>query len=92
MPLTFTFFAARLLDALSWIGCNLLCLTCSVTEANPGGEIRGQILPHDYALILFELSPEQEVPRVESQANGLGYATLNTDTASAAIFTPALRV
>lgn len=50
------------------------------TEANPGGEIRGQILPHDYALMLFELSPEQEVPRVESQASGLGYATLNTDS------------
>lgn len=50
------------------------------TEANPGGELRGQILPGDYALILFELSPGQEVPRVESQASGHGYATLNTDS------------
>lgn len=50
------------------------------TDANPGGEIRGQILPEDYALVLFELSPGQEVPRADSQASGLGYATLNTDT------------
>lgn len=50
------------------------------TEANPGGEIRGQILPEDYALVLFDLSPGQEVPRVDSPASGLGYATLNTAT------------
>lgn len=50
------------------------------TDANPGGEIRGQILPDDYALVLFDLSPGQEVPRVDSSASGLGYATLNTDS------------
>lgn len=50
------------------------------TEANPGGEIRGQILPDDYSLILVELSPGQEVPRVDSEASGQAYATLNTDT------------
>jgi hypothetical protein len=50
------------------------------TEANPGGEIRGQILPDDYSLILVELSPEQEVPRVDSQASGRAYATLNTSS------------
>lgn len=50
------------------------------TEANPGGEIRGQILPEDYALVLFDLSPDQEVPRADSEAGGLGYATLNTET------------
>ncbi len=50
------------------------------TEANPNGEIRGQILPDDYALVLFDLSPGQEVPRADSEASGLGYATLNTES------------
>ncbi|HEV8078698.1 MAG TPA: CHRD domain-containing protein, partial [Marinobacter sp.] len=50
------------------------------TDAHPGGEIRGQILPEDYALVLFDLSPGQEVPRADSEASGLGYATLNTAT------------
>lgn len=50
------------------------------TEANPGGEIRGQILPDDYSLMLFDLAPGQEVPRVDSQASGFGYATFNTDS------------
>lgn len=48
------------------------------TEANPDGEIRGQILPDNYKLILFDLSPEQEVPSVDSNASGVGYATINT--------------
>lgn len=48
------------------------------SEAHPGGEIRGQILPDEYALVLFDLSPGQEVPRADSAASGLGYATLNT--------------
>jgi len=50
------------------------------TEAHPGGELRGQILPEDYALLLFDLSPDQEVPRVDSMASGTGYATINTRT------------
>ncbi|WP_341937620.1 CHRD domain-containing protein [Marinimicrobium sp. C2-29] len=50
------------------------------TEANPDGEIRGQILPEGYELLLFDLSPGQEVPRVESSASGAGYATINTET------------
>lgn len=50
------------------------------TEAHPGGEIRGQILPEDYRLILFDLSPGQEVPRADSTASGAGYATVNTET------------
>lgn len=50
------------------------------SDAHPGGEIRGQILPDDYALVLFELSPGQEVPRVDSNASGLGYATLSTES------------
>lgn len=49
------------------------------TDAYPDGEIRGQILPDDYLLILFDLFPEQEVPPVESLASGRGYATLNTE-------------
>ncbi|MCH8531003.1 MAG: CHRD domain-containing protein [Saccharospirillum sp.] len=50
------------------------------TAAHSGGEIRGQILPDDYALKLFDLSPGQEVPRVDSFASGHGYATFNTET------------
>lgn len=50
------------------------------TEANPDGEIRGQILPDGYELLLFNLSSGQEVPRVDSSATGVGYATLNTES------------
>jgi len=50
------------------------------SDAHPDGEIRGQILPEDYALVLFEMTPGQEVPRADSHASGLVYATLNTET------------
>ncbi len=50
------------------------------TEANPDGEIRGQILPDNYKLIVFDLTPEQEVPSVESNASGVGYTTIDTQS------------
>ncbi|WP_111641668.1 CHRD domain-containing protein [Marinimicrobium alkaliphilum] len=50
------------------------------TDAYPDGEIRGQILPDDTVLILFDLSAGQGVPAVTSDASGLGYLTLNTAT------------
>lgn len=44
---------------------------------NPSGEVRGQILPKAYALMIFDITPEQEVPQVSSPATGKGYATLD---------------
>lgn len=49
------------------------------TPEFPSGEIRGQILTDNFALATFELSGEQEVPVVSTQASGDGYALVNTD-------------
>ena len=51
------------------------------SPANPGGEIRGQILPEGITLLLTELSGEQEVPIVDTNADGL--AALTFDEAGA---------
>ncbi|MBN7825176.1 CHRD domain-containing protein [Bowmanella dokdonensis] len=50
------------------------------TEANPGGEVRGQIIDADTAIVTFPLSGLQEIPQVMTTAMGWGYATLNTQT------------
>ncbi|MDF2179996.1 CHRD domain-containing protein [Aliiglaciecola sp. CAU 1673] len=50
------------------------------TEANPSGEVRGQIVDQNTAVVTFELSGNQEIPRVTTPASGFGYATLNTQT------------
>ena len=47
------------------------------TPANAGGELRGQILTSNYGFTSFKLSGEQEVPAVESDASGEGYALIN---------------
>ncbi|MBD1391054.1 CHRD domain-containing protein [Neiella sp. HB171785] len=47
------------------------------TPANPSGELRGQILTDNFALLTFDLSGQQEVPAVATTAMGYGYATLN---------------
>ncbi len=47
------------------------------TDDNPDGELRGQILTDDFALMTFDLSGEQEVPAVDTDAMGYGYATYN---------------
>ncbi|WP_372625220.1 CHRD domain-containing protein [Arsukibacterium sp.] len=49
------------------------------TPANPGGELRGQILTDNFVLATFGLSGKQEVPMVDTQASGDGYALVNTD-------------
>ena len=51
------------------------------SPANPGGEIRGQILPDGINVLFSELSGEQRVPVVDTRAEGL--ATLTLDEAGA---------
>lgn len=48
------------------------------TPANPSGELRGQILTDNFVLVTFDLSGEQEVPAVITDADGDGYALVNT--------------
>jgi hypothetical protein len=48
------------------------------TPANPSGELRGQILTRNYALATFSLQGSQEVPAVNTDASGNGYALVNT--------------
>ncbi|WP_290610710.1 CHRD domain-containing protein [Arsukibacterium sp. UBA3155] len=49
------------------------------TPANPGGELRGQIITDNFVLTTFALSGKQEVPMVDTPASGDGYALINTD-------------
>ena len=51
------------------------------SPANPAGEIRGQILPQGITVLFTELSGEQEVPPVDTNAAGL--AALTFDEAGA---------
>lgn len=62
------------------------------TEANAGGEVRGQIIPLGIALEDSELSGAEEVPPVNVSASGLGVSTVNTETGaiSATVFTSGL--
>ncbi|MDH3641520.1 MAG: CHRD domain-containing protein [Gammaproteobacteria bacterium] len=50
------------------------------SPANPGGEVRGQIITGDVTLKFLELSGTQEVPPLTSAATGLAAITLNTVT------------
>ena len=50
------------------------------TMANPGGELRAQILPQDFTLVFAPLSGDNEVPRVDTVARGRAAVTLNTAT------------
>ncbi len=47
------------------------------TPSMPSGEIRGQILTNDYTLFTFVLGGDQEVPPVETDADGDGYVLVN---------------
>lgn len=47
------------------------------SPANPGGEIRGQILPEGITVVFAELSGVQEVPAVDTTASGLASVTLD---------------
>ena len=53
------------------------------TVAHPAGELRAQILPQDFALVFAPLTGDNEVPRVDTVANGR--AAVTVDTASGAI-------
>lgn len=45
------------------------------TQDNPSGDLRGQILTEEFTLLTFKLSGHQEVPAVDTDAMGYGYAT-----------------
>ena len=47
------------------------------SPANPGGEIRGQVLPDGITVLVTELSGEQQVPTLDSNADGLASLTLD---------------
>jgi hypothetical protein len=47
------------------------------SPAHPGGEIRGQIIPEGITLLLAELAGAQEVPAVDTRADGLVALTLD---------------
>lgn len=53
------------------------------TEANPAGEIRGQILADGFSVHRFDLSGDNEVPPVSSDGKGVGFLTLNENTSTA---------
>ncbi|WP_414830728.1 CHRD domain-containing protein [Alteromonas sp. H39] len=52
------------------------------TEANPSGEVRGQIVPDTTAVVTFPISGSQSVPPVASDAMGYGYALFDTTNSS----------
>ncbi len=47
------------------------------SPANPGGEIRGQIVPDNIAVLFADLTGAQEVPAVTTTANGVASVTLD---------------
>jgi len=50
------------------------------TQANPRGEIRGQVLPPEVEVIRVALNGEHEVPPLATGATGTGTLTINTST------------
>ncbi len=57
------------------------------TQANPAGELRGQIIPANYQVIRTELDgasvyPVPTIPPGVSTNTGVGYLTINTNTLS----------
>ncbi|MGB3726974.1 MAG: CHRD domain-containing protein, partial [Glaciecola sp.] len=48
------------------------------TTAFPDGEVRGQIVNANTTILTFSLSGQQEVPAVETTANGYAYASYDT--------------
>ncbi|GMM66908.1 hypothetical protein MTsDn1_02020 [Alteromonas sp. MTD1] len=55
------------------------------TEANPSGEVRGQIVPDTTAVVTFGLSGSQSVPAVTTMASGSGYALFDTTNNSVSL-------
>ena len=54
------------------------------TPANPGGEIRGQLVPDNVDLITFPLTGAQSVPAVTSTGSAAAAVTINRDTQAVA--------
>lgn len=50
------------------------------TDAYSDGELRGQIVSDDMAVVTFRLDGDQEVPAVSTLADGYGYALVSTAT------------
>ncbi len=50
------------------------------TPANPGGEVRGQLLADNIDLSIGSMDGGQEVPAIVTAGSGIGYATVNTAT------------
>ena len=50
------------------------------TPANPGGELRAQIVPDDIELVFSRLDGDQSVPMVATDASGLAATTVNPAT------------
>ena len=50
------------------------------TESFGDGEVRGQIVSDDMAIVTFMLDGTQEVPAVSTMADGYGYALVSTAT------------
>lgn len=50
------------------------------TEDFISGEIRGQIVDEDTSILTFKLDGQQEVPMVDTEAVGYGYATYNSNS------------
>jgi hypothetical protein len=55
------------------------------SPANPGGEIRGQVLPAGIAVVYAELSSAQQVPSLDTRGEGLAALTLDESGASVSI-------
>lgn len=50
------------------------------TDEFEDGEVRGQIVSDDMAVVTFKLSGDQEVPAADTMADGYGYAMVSTAT------------
>ncbi len=57
------------------------------TEANPSGEVRGQIVPDTMAVVTFPISGAQSNPPVTTDASGSGYALFDTTNNSVMLTT-----
>lgn len=55
------------------------------SEAFPSGEIRGQLLPEDVGVLWLNLSGEEEVPAVETEAGGRAAVTVDTTDKSVVV-------
>lgn len=56
------------------------------TAANPGGEIRGQLIPLGPVAFAATLNGDQETPAVTTSANGIAIASLNATLDSVSYF------